>query len=307
MQKSFMQSEFWAEFKEQNGWNVRKVKGLYVYQHALPLKKNFLYIPEISVDSNETFSSTVAHAASALSTCKLPNSIFGRAEFLQKYDEKEDSVLRNAKFYKSTDEVQPAYHQEIDLTIGYDNVVAQFKPKCRYKIRLAERHGVKIYQDNSKSTIDEFNEINIDTAKRKGFSGRNAEYITDLINVLNKHKVGDLWVARYDGKIIAGAVMIFYAGRASYVYGASRDEKREVMAPRLLHDELIKEAIRHNCVIHDFIGVAPEDAPKTHSWAGISSFKRDFGGSTVRYLGSYDRIYQALWYTSYRILRKKSQ
>ena len=45
-----MQSDIWAEFKEKNGWNVHKVKGLYVYEHSLPLSRNFLYLPEISID-----------------------------------------------------------------------------------------------------------------------------------------------------------------------------------------------------------------------------------------------------------------
>ncbi len=302
-----MQSEFWAEFKEKNGWCVRKVKGLYVYEHDLPLKKNFLYIPEVTINDDESFSSTVSCAAGALSICKKKSTVFGRLEMLEKYDEGRDSVLKSAKFVKSTDEVQPSYHQEVDLSVGYESVVAQYKSKCRYNIRLAERHGVYIEEDSSKKTVDEFNEINLETAKRKGYSGRNATYISSLISTLNSHKIGNLWVARYNGKIIAGAVVVFYEGRASYIYGASRDENREVMAPRLLHDVLIKEAIRHNCLIYDFIGVAPEDAPRTHAWAGISFFKRDFGGSTVRYLGSYDRIYQALWYTPYRILRKKSR
>lgn len=302
-----MQSEFWAEFKSENGWHVRKAKGLYVYEHTLPLGNDFLYIPEISVDDGESIASTLASAQSALSINRGKKTIFGRAEFLEKFDTSKDLSARNAQFIKSKDEVQPAYHQELDLTSGYAAVVAQYKSKCRYKIRLAEKHGVQVSEDNSRDAIDEFNEINADTAKRKGYSGRNAKYIGELIHKLEKYKLGSLWVARYNNRIISGTITIFYGGRASYVYGASRNENREVMAPRLLHDRLIKESIRRGCSIYDFIGVAPEDAKLSHPWAGISSFKRDFGGATVRYMGSYDRIYKPIEYFAYKSLRRSNQ
>lgn len=306
MQASFMQSDIWAEFKEKNGWNVHRVKGLYVYEHSLPMGRNFLYMPEISVDA-ETFPATVAISQGALSSIKTTKTIFGRAEFLELFDDNKNDKLIEAGFVKSKDEVQPVYRQVIDLGDNYREVANQYKPKCRYKIRVAERHEVIIEEDNTKEAIDEFNEINADTAKRKGFSGRNAQYIIDLIKVLSKHKIGSLWVARYSGKIVAGAVIIFYADRASYLYGASSDENREIMATRLLHDQMIKEAVRRKCNQYDFIGVAPEDAPMSHPWTGISNFKRDFGGSTLHYLGSYDRIYQGLWYNAYKALRKSNR
>ena len=300
-----MQSDIWAEFKEKNGWNVHKVKGLYVYEHSLPLSRNFLYLPEISID-DETFPATVAIAQGALSSTKNIYTIFGRAELLEPFNESKDQKIVEAGFVKSNDEVQPAYRHVINLGDSYKEVVNQYKSKCRYKIRVAERHGVVIDEDNTTEAISEFNEINADTAKRKGFSGRNARYIIELVKTLDKHKIGGLWVARYRAKIVAGAVIIFYAGRASYLYGASSDENREVMATRLLHDKMIKESIRRKCSQYDFIGVAPEDAPMSHPWAGISAFKRDFGGTTVHYLGSYDRVYQGLWYKAYKTLRKSN-
>jgi lipid II:glycine glycyltransferase (peptidoglycan interpeptide bridge formation enzyme) len=49
----------------------------------------------------------------------------------------------------------------------------------------------------------------------------------------------------------------------------------------------------------DLWGVAPSDDVK-HKWAGISKFKKGFGGTTIQYLGTYDIPLNNIKYKLYK-------
>ncbi len=306
MQQSFLQSDIWAEFKKDQGWGIKHALGLLVMERKLPLGRSFLYIPELTLEEQDSgLAALAARAQSALSHCKTPTTIFGRAEFLIPTDERRHDVLVKAHYVKAHDEVQPEWRQEIDITQVLNDIKVQMKPKGRYNIGVAEKHGVVVEYDVSDEAVNQFIALNDATAQRKKYVGRSGDYLRNLIKLLDKNGVGGLWVAKHEEEILAGAVINFWHNKASYLYGASSDQKRNVMAPHLLHFEIMAEAQRRGCAIYDMIGVAPLDAPESHPWYGISRFKKEFGGETVHYLGSYDRVFKPLWYTAFSALRKK--
>ncbi len=303
MQASIMQSPLWAEFKKSHGWTPHQSLGLSVLERPVRLGRSFLYVPEITIEDG--LASTAAKAIAALQHHKGTGTIFGRAEFMAPYSEHADRVLHQAGLRKAADEVQPEYRQEIDLSPMLKDIRAQMKQKGRYNVGVAERHGVEVMTDGSEAAVNEFVHIHHATASRKKYAGRSSAYLRQLIGLLHQEGLGGLWVARYQGMVLAGVIVSFYHDRASYLYGASSSEHRNVMAPYLLHFGIIDEAKRRGCTVYDMIGVAPPEAPLDHPWSGISRFKREFGGETVRYLGSYDRVYSPLWYKAYSLMRGK--
>jgi len=305
MQSSIMQTETWAEFKQRHGWHYQQLLGLMVLRRPLQLGFDFLYIPEVTIEEGESIPAMAARAQSALNRAKTPRTVFGRAEFLIPYSDKEHKRLVHAGYVKAADEVQPEFRQVLDLQPSLVDIKTHMKPKGRYNTGLAEKKGVTVTFDHSDEAIKAFIQLSHATAARKGFAGRSDAYLTDLISWLGHHKMGGLAVARFEGHILAAAVVSFYSKRGSYLYGVSADQHREVMAPYLLHFRLIEEAKRRGCTQYDLIGVAPPDAPSSHSWAGISRFKREFGGETIQYLGSYDRVYRPSVYALYRVARRK--
>ena len=54
----------------------------------------------------------------------------------------------------------------------------------------------------------------------------------------------------------------------------------------------------------DFWGIAPDDAPSDHPWAGFTKFKKSFGGEAVHYAGTYDIILKPAKYKLYQFIRK---
>lgn len=88
-----------------------------------------------------------------------------------------------------------------------------------------------------------------------------------------------LFLAEYDGKVVAAALVSFFGGVATYLHGASSDIYRDVMAPYLLQWEAILEARRMNCTRYDFGGVNGRTYTNP-KWEGISRFKFGFNQSS---------------------------
>ena len=92
----------------------------------------------------------------------------------------------------------------------------------------------------------------------------------------------------------------------SYVHGASANEFRNVMAPYALQWEVIKLAKQKNCKYYDFNGI---DEKK---WPGVTRFKMGFarfesarqGGEVVEYPGTFDMVFDNLWYNVYKLIRR---
>jgi len=112
-----------------------------------------------------------------------------------------------------------------------------------------------------------------------------------------------MFIAELGGKIIAANMVVFFGDTVTYVHGASSNQYRNIMAPHVLQWRQIQAAKKEGYKYYDFWGVAPEGQEK-HHWAGITRFKKSFGGKGVSYLGAYDLILDKFWYTLYKVSHK---
>ena len=53
-----------------------------------------------------------------------------------------------------------------------------------------------------------------------------------------------------------------------------------------------------------FWGIAPENAPEDHPWAGFTGFKKTFDGTEQDHAGTYDIVTKPFKYTLYQIFRR---
>lgn len=75
MEKSFLQSEEWADFQKRLGRNVWQIDGINVIEHVLPKSKTYLYSPRPNLLQNfENFISKIKNLA------KKENTIFFKIE-----------------------------------------------------------------------------------------------------------------------------------------------------------------------------------------------------------------------------------
>jgi lipid II:glycine glycyltransferase (peptidoglycan interpeptide bridge formation enzyme) len=187
----------------------------------------------------------------------------------------------------------------IDLTASESAILAQMKPKGRYNISLAQRYGVSVVEDTSSRGIEDFVSIYRETFDRKGKRGRSCGYFHDLIPRLQAADRGSIFFAECQGTRVATALVVYCGRMATYYYGGSRAIHRNMMAPYLLHFEIMRAAKRRGCQSYDLFGVAPQGAP-SDGWQNISIFKRKFGGREIRFVSSLECVYDPAAYQEWK-------
>ena len=105
-------------------------------------------------------------------------------------------------------------------------------------------------------------------------------------------------IAEVNNEPVAANFVFYFAGRAYYVYGMSRDAHREKMPTYLLQWEAMKRAKAKGCIVYDLWG-APDVFDESDSMWGVYRFKEGLGGKVVRTLGAWDFAPNPLWYKMY--------
>lgn len=186
---------------------------------------------------------------------------------------------------------QPKCVMQLDLNKSLDDLLASFKPKWRYNIRLAERKGVTVNIDCDKSDLPTFYELLKETCMRDGFLVRGYKYFEDMWDILVPEGYMKLALTYYEGKAIAGALAYIYGDKAWYTYGASSNEHRNVMPNHLMQWTLIKWAHENGCKWYDFRGVSPrKEGESDDHLQGLNRFKDGFSPRFVEYIGEYDMV-----------------
>lgn len=172
----------------------------------------------------------------------------------------------------------------------------------------------------TKRCLDEFLRLVKLTAERNKITSHPEEYYRKMFEIIPPEII-KLYIAEYEGKVIAANIVVFYGDTATYLHGASDNEYRNVMAPYLLQWQAIQDAKKAGCVKYDFGGVKIAERSdltptlsllrrgnkgEVNSWAGITKFKMGFSPNTkpVEFIGSYDMILSPVKYYLYRIIQK---
>ena len=331
---SLLQSFKWGEFQEvlgrkiwklvmkkENQWLILSL----VVKHNLPMGRSYLYCPqgpifqnrEYKIENTELLFDKIKELAKkekaiflridpAISISAYGGPVEGwqNSVFPPMADQPKAGKIQELGLIKTKKEIQPKDTLILDITKSEDELLSHMHHKTRYNIRLAERKGVKVRQSTDSKDIDIFWHLMLKTAQREKFKSHSREYYKKQLEVLGKEGLVKLFLAEYQGKIIASNIVSFFGSKATYLHGASLYQYREVMAPHLLQWQAILEAKKQGCTSYDFWGIAPKDS-SDHPWAGITRFKKGFGGKEIHYIGAHDLVFQPIWYKLYNLAKLK--
>jgi hypothetical protein len=183
----------------------------------------------------------------------------------------------------------------LDLTKSEEQLLADMHPKARYNIKLAQKRGVVVEEDNSDAAFERYWELMEETTHRQKFYAHDKKYHQNMWRLL-KEKIAHLFVAKYRDEIVTAWIVWKYGDKLYYPYGASTDKYKEVMAPSLMLWETAKWGRQNGCKIYD-LWVADEGK-------GFTRFKQQFGPRLVQFVGTYDLIVQPLPYWIFRLLEE---
>jgi lipid II:glycine glycyltransferase (peptidoglycan interpeptide bridge formation enzyme) len=132
----------------------------------------------------------------------------------------------------------------VDLKQSMESLVDGMKQKWRYNSRLALKKGVSVGQASS-SELDAFYGLLKETATRDGLAIHGSEYYRALFESSwysgLKPEI-KLYLAEHEGDLLAGIVTLFWKREAVYLYGASSNKKRNLMAPYALQLKAMEDA-----------------------------------------------------------------
>lgn len=194
-----------------------------------------------------------------------------------------------------TIDVQPSQTLILDLTKSEEEILQAMHQKTRYNIRLAEKKGVKVAEAKA-GRFEEFWQLLVSTGDRDEFNLHGRSYYQAMLKMENSFV--KLLFAEYQGKPLAGNLVVFFGDTATYIHGGSANENREAMAPYVMQWQTIKLAKQLGYKYYDFHGI---DEVK---WPGVTRFKTGFGGEAVKYPGTFDLIFDSDWYNIYKMIRK---
>ncbi|MEX1123580.1 MAG: peptidoglycan bridge formation glycyltransferase FemA/FemB family protein [Patescibacteria group bacterium] len=304
---SYFQTDSWGKFKAGFGWTARRYDNLLGLARRLPLGKSMLYFPEIPFSEE-----SIATIGKIIRDGTHKKHIFTRFEFLTPWSQPAAQTLYELGLQKSFEDVQPEHRQWVSLEGSEEEILKQMKPKGRYNVGVAERNNLQVKTGLTNQLLSDFFDLYFETAKRSKFSGRGAKYFQDLCNLLAENNQGEI-VAVYQGqKALAAGIILYYGSMASYLYGGSvrQPAERSLMAPYLMHWEVMKRAKSRGCKIYDLLAISPPadaaaSAAFNHPYAGLTRFKTQFGGQSIHLLGSWDLIGSRFWYTMYRFAERR--
>lgn len=212
--------------------------------------------------------------------------------------------LRNMGLVRSSHDVQPSSTVVNDVSQPPDKIMADLSQTARRYARKADAAGVTYSLSYNPADIKFFLGLIHNVAQRTGMRPMSDLYFEILAKTLFPTHYAGMLFAELDGQKIA-AIIFYLDGKSMYYAHAANDSDYRQISPSYgLGRFALLFAHEHGCQRFNWYGVAPENSPRDHRWAGLSQFKLSFGGTRQSYLGTWELPVKKIKYRLYRILLK---
>lgn len=173
----------------------------------------------------------------------------------------------------------------LDLAPSEEALLASMRKTTRNLIRRAEREGVSVSFSSSLKDLGTFMRLYQETAARERFVPFSKGTIRAEVEAFGGEGNSVIAVATHHQEPLAAAIAVFTPWSGFYHHGASSRSSANIPAGYALQWALIREAKRRGCATYNFWGITDE---QKHPWAGLSLFKKGFGGRALPLLPAVD-------------------
>ncbi|MCX6791777.1 MAG: peptidoglycan bridge formation glycyltransferase FemA/FemB family protein [Candidatus Gottesmanbacteria bacterium] len=293
-----LQSPAWGKFRKAMGIDVVRLNDWQLTFHKIPYTPWTVgYFPKGPAPTKKMIDELLALG-------KQKNAIFIQLEpnIINKFQ------ISNFKFQI----LRPSHHPlftkytfVLDLTKSEEELLSAMHPKTRYNIKVAQKHNVKIAEDNSPAAFKEYLRLTEETTSRQGFYAHNKNYHKTVWEIMHKEDIAHLFTASYESEVLSAWIVFVWGDTVYYPYGSSSRNHREVMAPTLLLWEIAKWAKQKGLKHFDLwgaMGPPSADGPDVNDpWYGFHRFKQGFNPRLVEFSGSFDLVVKPLLYSFYTL------
>lgn len=307
-----LQTGYWGRFKSLFGWK----SFAFVVNDELPLLAmtrriapglSLCYVPHGPLVSSRTNQNEYYLASiSKHLKSQLPSGcIFIRYDLPWGVAGAQRRPARLAgPFRRAPMDIQPPSTVVIDLTKSEGEILSGMKSKTRYNIGIARRKGVEVYEAGLEG-LERWYGLYEQTAERDHITIHSKRYYRTLFELASREEAGGmlreahLLLASVGEELLGGVIVMINGRRATYLYGASSNEKRNHMASYLLQWRSMLLAKSRGCELYDLFGI-PFDDDAADPMHGLYRFKTGFGGTILNRPGSWDYPLSPALYGIYR-------
>jgi len=194
----------------------------------------------------------------------------------------------------------------IDLLQDEDKLLENMRQQTRYEVRKSDKQDVKVSFASTKEQLKAFFDNQHSTAVRQGFIPPSMNFLSALLEAFGDNL--RIYRADKDGQLLTMALIVVYGIEADYFEGASTLQGRKFPGAYGLQWQVIQDMKKLGLERYNLWGIT--DGSSKHRYAGVTTFKRGFGGSDVNFVPAHDLVlnrprYAVNWVIE--TVRKKSR
>ena len=308
VQKTFCQSWNWGIFNQSMGdkvwrFGIFENEQLVAIAQVLKIKArrgSFLFVPHgpliVLGDKKEIIKSILEKLKDL---AKTENVNFIR--FSPTLEVSDSNIFKDLGFRNAPIHMHPELTWELDISLSEEDILKGMRKTTRYLIKQAEKNkDIEITKGTSDEMLNDFEKLYLETAERQSFTPFSNDYLKKEVDAFKNDNQILIFSGKYKGEVVSSAIIVYYSGIGFYHQGASSLKYPKVPVSYLLQWEAIKEAKDRGCKLYNFWGLVPEGT-KNHPWAGLSLFKKGFGGFEKEYVKTQDYVLSNKYWLTYII------
>lgn len=183
----------------------------------------------------------------------------------------------------------------LDISRDTEVLLAAMRQQTRYEIRRAPKRGISISSNRASVEIDEFIEMQYQTAHRQGFTPSSPDFLREVCR-----QFGDdarLYRAQKNGQTLNLALILHFGQETDYYEAASIPAARNEPGAYAILWQVINDAKQRQMSRVNLWGIAPSNSGPAHRYARVTTFKRGFGGDDTTYTHAHDLVLRPIAYT----------
>jgi serine/alanine adding enzyme len=322
----FMQSDAWATLKQGSAWTPSRLEvargagispgatyPVQVFSRPVVGLGTLRHAPRITGVTED-----LVPALTAVAESSPRGSLAMKLEFFQDFDQPLVDSFIDAG-WKVCKASQYRHAVVVDTTGDEDALLARFKKRCRYEVRLAERSGVTVQS----VPVTDANMLRLltlirETENRTGAFFRSDDYLLRSWAEFARRGQGFIYLAEHEGELVAGAFVMTFGSTGWYKDGGSTREKDKLGGARFLQFCIMRDLQARGVTAYDLGVIPPAEQAENSAMKGLFTFKTSFSETTTtfmpalqfplargynlwhkyegRYLGAYSRLKKDYWY-----------
>lgn len=186
--------------------------------------------------------------------------------------------------------VQAQHTYVVDLSQPEAAIFDSFDKDTRNLVRRSAREQVvvdRISEQNQHKELRLFHNLYMAASERGKFVARPWSQMSRLWDIMAPAGMVRIYVASFEEKPLAANLVLTLGNRSYQLYAGSRRDEPKKFATYALQWATMQDLKKDGFASYDMWGRAPSGAVN-HSWAGVSLFKKGFGGAEVDFVGDYD-------------------